>query len=361
MFRKCCRSIAIASVICVILAFFSWNTLYNAKPCPNKNQKNIRYDCPAPVHKPSDRRKNSGVFRIVTFNAEWLFTRGGRGGIKCPGENCTWKTKDQAYYHLARVARVLRELDADLINLNEAEDCAVLQELIDDMGDASLKPYMVRSTDTALGQNVAMLTRIDPIDGGLKRQNRFKHFPVANTHCPKGQSGRGSLSKHYIARIPISSIGIVNVIGVHLLAHPNNAARCARREAQAHIIRDIINSLPVSEQVIVLGDFNDLDPHMDSTKNPTLPVIRGPTGPLQLFNVAALVPRHERYSAWWDRNGDCVDEGGKEHTLIDHVLVSAGLVHRIKAVRIVHGYAATCDVDRRVSDHWPILVEFKTS
>jgi len=50
------------------------------------------------------------------------------------------------------VARVLVELDADIVNLNEVEDCMVMEELLAQMPEGhGYKLYLVQGSDTATG------------------------------------------------------------------------------------------------------------------------------------------------------------------------------------------------------------------
>ena len=66
----------------------------------------------------------------------------------------------------------------------------------------------------------------------------------------------------------------------------------------------------------------------------------------------------------YDIDNDCVDEGGKEHSAIDHVLMSRDLNRAVAHVAFRHDFvpAAFCERTGRVtsnySDHWPIFVEF---
>lgn len=58
------------------------------------------------------------------------------------------------------VARVLSELDADIVNLNEIEDCEVLTELLAQLPKGhGYRYYMVQGGDVATGTmvNVASL------------------------------------------------------------------------------------------------------------------------------------------------------------------------------------------------------------
>lgn len=120
--------------------------------------------------------------------------------------------------------------------------------------------------------------------------------------------------------------------------------------------------------VIVAGDINDYSaavPDAVSSK-PTSRVLQiltdglpgGASGAsaVRLRNVMALVPQAERYTGWWDRDGDDRDDGvaGGEFTAIDHVLVPPELWDLITDVTFDHEVRA----EARLSDHWPIVVTF---
>ena len=93
-----------------------------------------------------------------------------------------------------------------------------------------------------------------------------------------------------------------------------------------------------------------------------------------LRSVVELVPQAQRFSEWWDRDGDCVDasagsgaaapespDAGSEHSLLDHVLLSAGLwplvVPGSAAVHNDHWPAACLKDGGFNSDHWPLTVD----
>lgn len=83
-------------------------------------------------------------------------------------------------------------------------------------------------------------------------------------------------------------------------------------------------------------------------------------GKWALTNVAELIKDQSvRYSAWYDFYKDCQDDGGKDHTTIDHMLVSRGLHARLKQARYIHSYEVGCESD--YSDHWPVVADFDFS
>jgi exonuclease III len=146
--------------------------------------------------------------------------------------------------------------------------------------------------------------------------------------------------------------------------------------------------LSKDDQIIVLGDFNDYDPEIVDAAGPldrpisdVVGILRGaksvpmshspssthrprkhPSRKLEgiLYNVAHGIPeKRDRYSCWYDRNSNCKDDGDREHTLIDHVLVTPYLRDRINSTYIDHAYDEFCG--KYNSDHWPIYVSFDLS
>jgi hypothetical protein len=119
----------------------------------------INADCPQSPANPEDRRADRSKVRVATFNAEWLF----------PGNDTVsvspW-TSLQAEEHLINVSQAIYQLNPDILGLQEVFDCTILERLIEKLnhlGATGYKGYLVQGTDTATRQNVALLTRVDPI------------------------------------------------------------------------------------------------------------------------------------------------------------------------------------------------------
>ena len=106
-------------------------------------------ECPI-VTSIADRRKDNSTFRLVQYNAEWLFIDY-YSSAKCPGTGCSWHTIDEAETHLTNVANVLKELNADMVNICEVEGCDELNMLIEELKDTTYI-YMGRRSkkDTAI-------------------------------------------------------------------------------------------------------------------------------------------------------------------------------------------------------------------
>jgi len=335
-------------------------------------------DCPTAPQSPGDRRTSKTSLRVVAWNVEWAFM--GQNSYNCPGTGCPWKTEADAQQHLQTIASVLVTLNADIISFEEVQDCNVLKQINSYIASISKTtspylPYMVAGTDTATGQNVGILTKIDPKINMLRTEERVA-YPIPGSQCysaAKNQAPTAStsaVSKHYYTVFNISGLTQpLLLVGLHFLAYPTDPARCSQREAQATVIQHIEenNGTFKGYHIITLGDFNDYDadladPAGDKPISQVMSLVKKPLAQnLQstlLTNSGSLVKTTaDRYSDWYDKNSNCIDDGANEHTLIDHVVVSKDLAAKISAVNMYHGFTASCS--GYYSDHWPIVVDFK--
>lgn len=320
-------------------------------------------ECPI-VTTINDRRKDNSTFRLVQYNAEWLFIDY-YSSAKCPGSGCSWHTIDEAKTHLGNVANVLKELNADMVNICEVEGCDELNMLIEELKDNTYESYLIKGTDTSTGQNVGMITRIDP-NINLYRSEERVSYPIQNSKCgTTSSSGTTGVSKHYITEMTISGMNIA-LIGAHLLAIPTDPLRCIQREGQAQVLQNIIYSYVQKKyEIIVMGDMNDYDMEtldMNSNKpiSCVLDIIKGIEGDKKglymLTNVANFMNQQDRYSDWWDSDNNCNTASINDYSMIDHVLVSSLLKLQIKNVFIYHNYSEYCGkID---SDHYPVVIDF---
>jgi exonuclease III len=302
-----------------------------------------------------DRRIDKTRLTVMTFNAEFLWDgvepEDGQATIRFP-----WKgDKTLAEEHMQKVANVIIASDPDVVNLAEVENLDALNRLNDKfLAGRGYKAHFAQGKDTQTGQDMALLTRIDPSEP-IKYDGR------------KGSSGgtNKSVSKNYTARIQVGDKKIA-LIGVHLLARPGDQSRRFQREAQAQAVRAMaIDQADAGWEVIVLGDFNDYDwaadsrDHLDSQPISNVLVIaramkNHADASDDLYNVAASVPKGVRYTSHWDKNNDGLIQAPGELTSIDHMLVSANLKAAIDTVDIPHTQP------HGVSDHFPIVTRFRT-
>jgi len=320
--------------------------------------------CPIVPSTLSDRRPNKNVFRLVQYNVEWLFVDY-YAPMDCPGAHCTWVNQSEALIHMEYVADVVRTLQPDILNLCEVEGCDELNMLIskDYLGDDSYIPYLKQGTDTSTGQNVGLLARLDP-HVSLYRTEEKMQYPLPGSNCGyTGSPGSTGVSKHYITEYKWYDRQVA-IIGLHLLAYPEDPTRCAEREAQAQIIQNVIVQYIAKDyEIVVLGDFNDFDAEIADLNNNVpssrvLQILKGLNGTYAgkytLHNAAEAMPQSERWTDWWDENGDLVSSPN-EFSMIDHVLMTPFIQTKIINIGVYHGY--TEFYGKYNSDHYPVVID----
>ena len=318
-------------------------------------------ECPI-VSTMGDRRNNKDKLRLVQYNVEWLFIDY-YSPMNCPGSGCTWVNQSEAETHMDYVSKVVKQLNPDIINFCEVEGCDELNILKDKL-DPSYVPYLKKGTDTSTGQNVGMLTRVDPQINLYRTEVKY-NYPIPGSKCGyTGSAGSSGVSKHYITEFKFNGYDIA-FIAAHLLAIPTDPSRCAQREAQASVLQNVIfGYVNKGYEVIMIGDFNDYDAEvldMNSNK-PTsrvLDILKGYQGDLsglyELHNVAEEIVKDQRFSDWWDSDNNCNTASQQDYSMIDHILVTDAIRKNIANVCIYHGYDEYCG--KYNSDHYPVVLD----
>jgi exonuclease III len=324
---------------------------------------NADTDCPYITSK-EDRRSNKNTLRIVQYNVEWLFIDY-YSPTNCPGSGCSWVNQSEAETHMDAVAKVVKELNPDIINFCEVEGCDELNMLKDKLDDDTYTSYLIKGTDTSTGQNVGMLTRIDPLVNLYRTELRYD-YPITNSTCGyTGLPGSSGVTKHYITEFSFNGYNIA-FIAAHLLAIPTDPTRCAQREAQATVLQnEIMLYIDKGFEIIMLGDFNDYDAEIMDVNNhqPTsrvLDILKGYQSRdyYKLITIAEEILQPERYSDWWDSDNNCNTASSADYSMLDHILVTEPIKKMVENVYIYHNYDEYCG--KYNSDHYPIVVELIT-
>ena len=318
-------------------------------------------ECPA-VTSVGDRRSNKSKLRLVQYNVEWLFIDY-YSNMDCPGNGCTWKNTTEAETHLSYVSKVIHDLNPDIINFCEIEGCDELNMLKTSLDDNTYMPYLKQGTDTSTGQNVGMLTRVDPVISLYRTEDRYD-YPIYGSTCGYTGTGSTGVSKHYITEFKLSNMNIA-LIGTHFVAYPTDSSRCAQREGQASVLQSVIaNYVSKGYEVIVIGDLNDfdgvvLDVNSNKPTSQVLNILKGDfgeyKGKYELISAAENVQQSERYSDWYDSDNNCNTQSNKDYSMIDHVLVTSGIKNKISDVYFYHGYPEYCGTYN--SDHYPVVID----
>lgn len=339
----------------IFLLVSLFGSLYSDTECPAVSTNN---------HNTTKPIKTENKLRVIQYNVEWLFMDY-FASADCPGNGCTWKNKTAATMHIETISNIISKLSAStdvstIINLCEVEGCDELNMLVQQLANG-YTPYLKKGKDVATGQNAGILTQLQPAVSLYRTEERY-NYPIAGSKCNyTGELASTGVSKHYITEFSINKLNIA-FIGAHFIAFPTDPPRCAEREAQAMIMQNVIFSyISKGFEVIFLGDLNDYDGEaLDKNNNqPTsnvLEILKGKyTGKYELINVANLIKQADRYSAWWDKNGNCVSTPN-EFSTIDHMLVTPTLYKQIDSAFYYHGYTEKCDIYE--SDHYPLVVDF---
>ncbi|WP_369245847.1 endonuclease/exonuclease/phosphatase family protein [Streptomyces sp. R41] len=275
---------------------------------------------------------------LGTWNLENLYRPGGPFG---PKDKAAYETK------LAALAAVITELDPTLLGVQEVGDPDALADLAG-MLDGDWQVTLSGHPDDR-GIRVGFLSRVVP--QVLADTNAFPELlrPVQadDTGTTVSHAGRGFLAVEISTRALTLKVAVCHLKS-KLLSYPGGrfqprdegerarygAYALYRRAAEATALRALADDLLAGEgrtrDVAVLGDLND------EVQAATTQILLGPPGSeigtpgydrpdsgdaMRLWDVAPLIPADQRYSR--------INSGRRE--LIDHILVSHRLVHRVTA------------------------------
>ena len=323
---------------------------------PTGSTPNLAY-CPSNGHPDGDGMYTSSkmnelsTLTVATYNAEWLFD-----GIDDP-----YRTYQSADSHISDVARVISRLNADVINIVELEDCSVLSrvsELISHQGTRNL--WVPPTGDTATHQSIGLITTLPVTPPGIQRIDTRAEYPVAGSQCGVASHGNGGkmktsgVTKHWWGVYYVNGFEIL-MIGLHLKARPNHPQSCAKREAQAQVISELVKLHGGNREILIMGDFNDFDGNiLDISNNqPNSNVLKTLSTDLGLMSVHRYLPQTERFT--WSGQHDPSSNMWPDSAM-DFILISEGLQAYTEAVWVDRN-----DSFGSVSDHLPLAIRFRFS
>jgi endonuclease/exonuclease/phosphatase family metal-dependent hydrolase len=309
---------------------------------------------------------------VATWNLENLFLPGGEAG---PRDERQYEAK------LAELARVIGEIDPDVLAVQEVGDLDALEDLRERL-DGEWHVETSEFPDER-GIRVGFLSR-----RALRRVAQVREFPsllepvqVDDEETKVDEMGRGALGVR--VRAEGRAIDLVTChLKSKLLSYPGGRltprdegerARFAAyalylRAAEAVTLRafadELLDDQGRERAVILLGDLND-EPAAATTQIPL-----GPPGSeigtpgfgrpdqgdgSRLWNLAPLIPAERRFSRRF--------RGRPE--LLDHILVSRALVQSVESVDTEPGEPPSITEDptaRRgepASDHLAVVARFR--
>ncbi|MEU6357735.1 endonuclease/exonuclease/phosphatase family protein [Streptomyces sp. NPDC047072] len=273
---------------------------------------------------------------LGTWNLENLYRPGGPYG---PGDKASYEAK------LAALAAVITELDPALLGVQEVGEPEALGDLAGLLGGGW--HFSTSWHADGRGIRVGFLGRV-PFTVLSDRTGfppRLRPVQVADEGTVVSESGRGFLTIEAETEGGPLRVAVAHLKS-KLLSYPDGrfqprdegerarygAYALYRRAAEATALRALADELLDGDgrlrDVVVLGDLND------EVQAATTQILLGPPGSeigtpgyeapdkgdaARLWDVAPLIPAAERYSR--------INSGRRE--LIDHVLCSHRLVHRV--------------------------------
>ena len=273
--------------------------------------------------------------RFATFNVFWLYDDSApHQRWADERENQTWEQT------LAKVAKAVAVIDADVIALQEVEDHSAVESLNSALADHE-KSYpffwVGAGTDPFTGQDVAILSRfpnlIEPIRAYPALRSEF--------HTDKGYPRLAALQKFMRVDVEVSGKP-VTVYALHLKSKRGNQITSdGERVAQARMVRRLVRSnLEKGSEIkiVVMGDFND-EPGSNTLRE------------IQGLNDASLDLQDAVDSVNLQGEGWTYELNG-DQAQFDHILLSKFLFDKVTSAEVIR-------FDNDVSDHDAFVVDVK--
>lgn len=274
--------------------------------------------------------KGGGELKMATFNILNLFD-----DLDDPYRNDD-STKPKGRDQLEHVAEVLRQLDADVVALQEVESRGYLERFVEVfLAELGYEEVVHFEGNDQRGIDVCLLSRI-PV--GTVRSHRHLRFP--------GPDGKPMRFERDLLQVELLPDGAepIEVWVVHLKSNYDGRAHAEPiRLSEAKAVRRLLDQRLEQDpkaRIILCGDFNDTE---DSD---ALKTLIG-SGPRAMKSFADEVPKEQRITY----------NEEPYRTMIDFILASPALADRYVpgSFSIRHG-----EVDTTGSDHNAVSARFQT-
>lgn len=206
-------------------------------------------------------KSDAGEFVILRSRGD-LIRRPGGGGVEVVAEGrADWagslelRTEPIDEHAMRNTARVLKDLEADVLGVVEAESRPVLHDfnrlILPAVGGRPYRHIMVIDGNDERGIDVGLATRdgypINPIQSHVDDVNASGD-PIFSRDCPE-----------YTVMTPGGNKVVVMVNHLKSKGYGTQASSNARRRVQAERVKEIYEGLRAAgqEHVAVIGDLND--------------------------------------------------------------------------------------------------------
>lgn len=195
--------------------------------------------------------------KVMTINTEWLWTPFDKrvdGNIKRIRDMSEKEYLSEIQFY----AEIITARNIDIVALSEIENETVAHDISKALGK-DWRTYFKQGRDTATGQDVALISRLDYVEDSLTDFGFPSGF-LAGTGKAKRLSKLVGAQFWYPNKNEIKNKTYkVGVITSHFLSKRNeNKHKALNRQKQAIALTKTIDKFREnSQQLIVLGDFND--------------------------------------------------------------------------------------------------------
>jgi exonuclease III len=191
---------------------------------------------------------------VMTINTEWLWSPYDK---QVDGSRFNKGDMSKAKYEaeLAFYTSQIKQNSIQILAVSEIENHSVANDLALSFG-SSWRAYFKQGRDTATGQDVAILSNLEPVKGSLT------DFGFPTGQLPRFLDKGKRLSKvvgvqfWFMSGLSKKKIGVITS---HFLSkRKENKKKLQNRQRQAYaLVKAIDEFIDDSDSLIVLGDFND--------------------------------------------------------------------------------------------------------
>ncbi|OIR57620.1 MAG: uncharacterized protein A8A55_1612 [Amphiamblys sp. WSBS2006] len=176
------------------------------------------------------KRTPHDKLRVLVVNWQWAMLSSQARGVESPGV-CVPRRKTGRINRPAQmVARIVRDVDPDIVHLFEIDDCNTLRALENELRN-SHQGHMFPGTDRETGLNVGILTKTGP-------EEDMKRIRKRMAYTAKGKSRETGIAKQYVTRLPLKQSSCL-LIGADIATEASLSPE-ERQKAQLHILKQAI-------------------------------------------------------------------------------------------------------------------------
>jgi len=226
-------------------------------------------------------KQSGNCFTVATFNVQLMLDN--HDDPHLLDESLPSKPE----HRIKQIARAIRQLDADVVALQEVENQSIVQTMVEQyLSDMRYRHIVVQPTNSRYGLNLGLISRRPILS--------ITSYRLLKLKMPKGMPYRRFTRDLMQVKLQITDKKTLDLFVVHFKSQRDSTGdphskvwRQAEAAATLKIIRQTIQNGSGSDWIIVAGDLNA------TRKSPILKLLLGGKKPL-LIDVHDHLPANER-------------------------------------------------------------------